>query len=570
MNTPAYEPHLPLIHSCLDKWSGETPDKTALIQHENGRTVSYRQLNEMVDLFALRLLKLGIVKGERVAVMGLQSVHYIALQYACFKIGAVISPLDIKLKPQEVVRELCKITPALFILHGPACQHDFYEAGKAVLADCPFIRDVLYYYLNGDSVLPEGAQDAKRLFAWDSLAELSADEELLRLRGEVYAGIQESDPALIIFTTGTTGEPKPAVLQHQCIVAQMRIFLRASVMPWAELRRVCILPCSHVGGTTITVYSTLMGGGANIVLYRFHPVAALEAIEKWQGNWIGAVPTMFRMMWALPDYGKYNLNSLQCAYYAGSMVDLNFLHQLAAMAPNFGTSLGMTECGGVSTYTPMPVTAEELCGQVGRAAEDIAEISIRKPLTEEGMAGEELPLGESGEICYHPPLVFWGYFNQPEATAKTVSREGILYSGDIGCFKDMERYKGLFLLGRSKFMIKQKGYNVFPDEVALHIGQLPGVAEAEVIGVKHRLYDEGVFAFVLPRKGWKVEAGAVMVHCKSLAAYKRPQYVKVLEEPGFPLNKNGKVDKNALLQQAESIVAELRIQGGWDGVNGHI
>lgn len=564
MNTPASEPHLPLIHSCLDKWSGENPDKTALIQHETGWAVSYRELNEMVDLFALGLLKLGVVKGERVAVMGLQSVQYIALQYACFKIGAVLSPLDIKLKPQEVVRELRQITPALFILHAPSAQNDFYEAGRAVLAACPFVRHVLYYYLNGDTAWPEGAQDANRFLAWDSLDELAADAELVRRRDAAYAGIKESDPALIIFTTGTTGEPKPAVLQHQCIVAQMRIFLRASVMPWAELRRVCILPCSHVGGTTITVYSTLTGGGTNIVLHRFNPAAALQAIEKWQGNWIGAVPTMFRMMWALPDYGRYNLGSLQCAYYAGSMVDLNFLQQLAAMAPNFGTSLGMTECGGVSTYTPMPVTIEALCGQVGRAAEDIAEISIRKPMTEDGWAGEELPLGEMGEICYHPPLVFLGYFNQPEATAKTVSREGILYSGDIGFFKEMGSYKGLFFMGRSKFMIKQKGYNVFPDEVASHISQLPGVAEAEVIGVKHHLYDEGVFAFVLPQPGWKVEAGAVMAHCRSLAAYKRPQYVKVLEEQGFPLNNNGKVDKNVLLQKAEIIVAELRKQGLWD------
>lgn len=563
MNTPTYQPEVQLIHSYLEKWSLETPHKEALIQHENGWVVSYQQLNEMVDLYALCLLKLGIAKGERVAAMGLQSVQYVALQYACFKIGAIICPLDIKLKAHEIVRELKKIIPTLFILHGTTHLKDFYEVGKAVLKYCPFVRDVLQYDLLGEGNLLEGARNANQLFDLNSLKELQREKELLKRRDEIYAGITERDPALIIFTTGTTGEPKPAVLQHQCIVAQMKIMLRASAMPPEELRRICILPCSHVGGTTITVYSTIMGGGTNILLHKFHPALTLEAIKKWQGNWIGAVPTMFRMMWALPDYREYDLTSLRCAYYAGTMVDLNFLTQLSKMAPNFGTSLGMTECGGVSTYTPMPITAEELKGQVGRAAEDIAVVSIRKPITEEGLAGEELALGEIGEICYHPPLVFHGYFNQPEATARTVSSDGILYSGDVGCFQDRGEYQALYYLGRSKFMIKQKGYNVFPDEVAAHITQMPAVAEAEVVGVKHSLYDEGVFAFVLAKPGLKISLEEVLEHCKTLAAYKRPQYVKVMDR-GFPLNNNGKVDKAALVKKAEEIIAELRTKGKWD------
>jgi fatty-acyl-CoA synthase len=571
MNSPTYKPLLPLVHDYLEKWAEETPDKEALIQHENGWIVNYRQLNEIVDLYVLCLLKMGIQKGERVAVMGLQSIQYVALQYACFKIGAIICPLDIKLKPHETVRALNKITPILFILGGTTHLKDFYEVGKAVLEECPYVKDVLQYNLieDGNSEWPllEGAKSANKLFDLEVLKNLVKDEQLLRHRQEVYAEIKENDPALIIFTTGTTGEPKPALLQHSCIVAELEIFFRASTMPGPELRRVCVLPCSHVGGTTITVYTTIYAGGTNILLHRFNPALTLEAIAKWRGNFLGAVPTMYRMIWALPNYKSYDLSSMHCAYYAGSMVDKNFLEELSKMAPNFGTSLGMTECGGVSTYTPMPLTVEEMFGQVGRAAEDVAKISIRRPMDSEGKAGEELSDGEIGEICYHPPLVFLGYFNQPEATAQTVSREGILYSGDIGYFKDMVDYKALMYMGRSKYLIKQKGYNVFPDEVAAHISMISGVAEAEVLGVKHSLFDEGVFAFILPKAGMEVKVEEVIEHCKSLAAYKRPQHVEVLAEgQGFPLTNNGKVDKNALGKMAEEIVKKLREQGKWDSI----
>lgn len=570
MNSPTFTPEFSLVHHYLEKWALETPDKEALIQHEDGFILNYRQLNEMVDLYALCLLKLGINKGDRVAVMGLQSIQYCALQYACFKIGAIICPQDIKLKPHETVRALHKITPIIFIMHGTTHLKDFYEVGKAVLEECPFIRDVLQYNLFGDKHLLEGAKNANEMFDLQVLRNLVKDTGLVRQRDEIYASITEDDPALIIFTTGTTGEPKPALLHHQCIVAQMEIFLRASTMPGQDLRRLCILPCSHVGGTTMTVYTTIYGGGTNILLHKFHPALTLEALQKWKGNWLGAVPTMFRMIWALPGYREYDISSLNCVYYAGSMADLPFLRELSKMAPNFGTSLGMTECGGVSTYTPMPVSVEELLGQVGKVAEDVARISIRKPMHSDGTAGEELEEGQIGEICYDLPLVFLGYFNQPEATAKTVSKEKILYSGDIGYFKDLGKYKALYFKGRSKYMIKQKGYNVFPDEVAAHITSIPKVAEAEVLGVEHALFDEGVFAFVIPKVGTQISTEEVMGYCKSLASYKRPQYVHIMaRELGFPLNNNGKVDKGALQMMAKEIIDELRKNGLWDSTGLH-
>lgn len=565
MEKATFVPEFPLVHNYLEKWAEQIPDSQAVIQHETGRILTYRRFNEIVDLYALCLVKMGVVKGERIAAMALKSIPYLALQYACFKLGVIICPLDIKLQAHEAVRDLNKINPRLFFVHGTTPQRDFTEVGRAVLEGCPSVEKVLQYNIASQENLFEGAVSANALFAPNVLRELNEDRRLQLERNKMYNAVTADDPALIIFTTGTTGTPKPALLQHECIVAQMAIEERTSDMRGQEVRRMCVLPDSHVGGTTITTYSSIYTGGVNILTYRFDPEMTMEAIEKWKATWMGGVPTMYRMMWALPNYECYDISSLKCAYYAGAAVDEKFLLKLSTMAPHFGTNLGMTECAGVSTYTPMPMTVKELLGQVGRAAEDIARISIRNKMNSDQTAGEELPLGEIGEICYHPPLVFKGYFQQPEETDQVITKEGILYTGDIGCFKDLGNYQGLFLMGRSKSMIKQKGYNVFPDEVALYISQMESVAEVEIIGLPHRLFDEGVFAFVIPKAGTKLASEEVIDYCKGIAAYKRPQHIEILpENASFPVNKNGKVNKIALIDRAKVIIKKLRKEKKWD------
>ncbi|MEE4111947.1 MAG: class I adenylate-forming enzyme family protein, partial [Desulfobacteraceae bacterium] len=177
----------------------------------------------------------------------------------------------------------------------------------------------------------------------------------------------------------------------------------------------------------------------------------------------------------------------------------------------------------------------------------------------------ELPDGEVGEICYHPPIVFLGYYNMPEETARTISKEGILYTGDLGSFKDMGSYRALYLAGRRKFMIKQKGYNVFPDEIENHIAGLPGVDTVAVVGMKHRLFDEGVFAYVRPEAGAALTPQAVQDHCRKIASYKRPQHVELWPaDKEFPITRSTKVDKLAIQQLAEDRIAELREKGAWD------
>ncbi|HDR14605.1 MAG TPA: long-chain fatty acid--CoA ligase, partial [Desulfobacteraceae bacterium] len=536
----------------------------AMIQHEDDRAFSYKKFASLIDFFALRLLDMGIKKGDTIATLLVLLPEHIMLMYACFKIGAIIAPLDVRLQDDEVVRDIDKIKAKAFFFLGNTPVRDFRTAGKAVKEKCPYVEHLIQFTPDpqpGDLIAGAtgitGMMDKKRLI-WLKIKDVISGN-----LKKVYATIDKRTPALIIYTTGTTGEPKPALLCHENIIVQNRILSRGINVD--NIKILVNLPPSHVGCVTETFMTTIFLGGTAVLLRIFDVAMSLEAIQKHKIDAIGQIPTQFRMMWAHPDYKKFDLGSLKAAAYAGSAVDVEFLKKLSTMAPNIGTGIGMTENAGFATFTPAGISVEEMAGQVGRAFPDLAQVSIRKPMNANGTAGNELADGEIGEICYHPPIVFLGYYGQPEATAKAISKEGILYTGDIGCFKDMGTYRALYLSGREKFMIKQKGFKVFPGEVEDHISKLDKVDVVEVIGMPHSIFDDGIFAFVKPKPGEELTAQAVMEHCKEIASYKRPQYVEIWPtDKLFPLTRSTKVDKLALKKLAAPIIESLRKGGGWD------
>jgi len=556
---------LPYIHSYLEKWAYTIPDGQAVIQHEENRILTFRELDELVDLYALRLMEMNMQKGDRIAGVCLHSIQYLALQFACFKTGVIICPIDIKLKAAEIILNIKKIAPRLLFILTDTNKDETKSLVALARTECPFLERILQFRLKDDDPMIEGAEDGNQLFQPAELKKLARVVSLIDIRNTAAQTLSSDDVALIIFTTGTSsGDPKPAMLHHECVVAQLEISQLTKGQRGQELRMMCSLPDSHVGGTTIQPYSAIYSGGTAIMVYRFSPKTVLEAMERWRATWFGAVPTMFRLLWSQPDYHEYDLSSLDSVKYAGSIVSVDFLRELSKMAPRFGTTLGMTETAGCATVTPYPITPEELAGQVGMAS-PVAEISVREPMKPDGSAGDELPLGEIGEICYHPPLVFKGYFGMPKATAEAVSTEGILYSGDIGYFQDKGSYHALYFKGRRKFMIKQKGYNVFPDEVSGFINQMDAVENTVIVGADHDIFDEGIVAFVKPRPGMSVSAEEVLDYCHGIASWKRPQLVVVLKEgETFPINRVEKIDIVCLTKRAEEVVKQEREKGRWD------
>ena len=559
---------LATVNDYITKWAKERPDHVAMVQHEDNRAITYKMFDTLTVFFALRLMDMGIQKGDRVATQLVLVPEHLMLMYACFKIGAIIAPLDVRLSASEVVRDVNKIDPKAFFFLGNTPVRDFREVGKAVQKGCASVEHLVQFTPDPKpSDIIDGAVGITDLMKKRGLIWLKLKDLFSGKLKKAYAEVNTQTPALIIYTTGTTGEPKPALLCHENIIVQNQVLARGFGDVESDPTFICLvnLPPSHVGCVTETFMTTMYLGGKAVLLRIFNAKASLEAVERHKVTVMGQIPTMFRMLWNMPEYKDYDLSSLEFVAYAGSSVDTKFLEKLSAMAPRFGTGLGMTENAGFATFTPQGISLAEMAGQVGRAFPDLAQVTVRKPMAADGAAGEELSDPEVGEICYHPPIVFCGYYNQPEETRKAVSTEGILYTGDLGYFKQMDGYRALYLAGRKKFMIKQKGYNVFPGEVEDHIAQMPEVDVAEVIGMKHDLFDEGIFAFVRPQQGIDLTPEAVLTHCKSIASYKRPLHVEIWPAgKEFPLTRSTKIDKMQLISTAEEILTNLRQEGKWD------
>jgi acyl-CoA synthetase (AMP-forming)/AMP-acid ligase II len=229
------------------------------------------------------------------------------------------------------------------------------------------------------------------------------------------------------------------------------------------------------------------------------------------------------------------------------------------MGPRIATGLGLTEASGFCTYTPLSSDINQVAASLGRDL-PIYPMSIRLPMQEDGSAGAELPDGEIGNVCFRGPQTFGGYVNNPEATARAISREGFLYTGDMG-FKDVD---GLHFSGRERWMIKPAGYQVFPGDVEAHFCALTGkVAACGVVGVDHPIWTEAIVAFVEKVPGADVTVAELRAHARSLTAYMRPLHYVILEPGQMPINRVAKVDMLRLKAMADEEAAALKGRGRW-------
>lgn len=551
-------PHF--ICEVVEKWAKEKPDAIALIDADDDKKITWKEFNQAINVFAMKLWKMGFQKGDIIITSLPYFMEHIYLAYACVKLGVIWCPLDLRLKPQEILRNmsLLKEKTKMYCHLGKTSVANFGMIGKAVKDNCPWIEYFIQFSPPGDRVrkgiIPayEFAAQAKE----EALAVMQNPEEMKTFEDECDK-VKEDDPILIVFTTGTTGWPKPAMLTNVSITSQNMCLSKGFDIVEGDSMLVN-LPPSHVGGNAEQLMTTLYVGGTAVVLHIFDARKSLDAIQKYKVSAMGQIPALFEMQWRLPDYDKYDLSSLKFALYGGQQVTRIFLEKLSKMALKFGSGLGLTEVSGFCSYTPLDGTVDDILDNLGHDY-SITPLSIRKPMKEDGSAGDEFPTEQIGEICYTGPQVFKGYFGNEEATRKTISTDGVLYTGDLG-FKDEKG--NLHLAGRAKLMIKPKGYNVFPIEVEEHISKLDGVASVGVVGAYHNIFTEGIVAYVQLKPGAKLYEEQVIEHCKQIASYKRPSLVVFIDE--IPLNRVAKTDYKILKERVEQDVKKAREQGKWD------
>ncbi len=552
-----YRDLLPNIADYVALYAKERPKDTAIIEHNTGATVTWKQFDTSVNAFAAKLLSIGLVKGDIVATSLPLLKEHIYLIYACYRIGLIVAPLDLRLKAGEIITCMQKMKPKAYFFLGKTPVVDFRPTIREVMAACPGIRHWVQFQKEADQIM-EGAvgvaeftRDIKKVYLLNLLA--GRVKKARRLVGK-------RDACLIIFTTGSTGSPKPALLCHENILVQY-IGLCVGFEMKSSDRMLINLPPSHVGCTTEQLGTVLFGGGVAVILHIFDAKLSLDAIAKHRTTIIGQIPALFNMEWRLADYGKYDLSSLRFAIYGGQAVSREFLVRMKTMAPRIGTGLGLTETAGFCTYTNVDADVDELAQGIGYDS-PLCPITIRDFMKADGTAGSEKPQGEVGEICFSGPQIFLGYLGDPENTAKTISKDGFCYTGDVGYYDE----KGLHFSGRAKLVIKPKGYQVFPEDVENHIQEKlkDRAGMVAIVGVEHEVFSEGIMAFVESKEEKAITPEEVLAACSDISAYSRPSHVVILKQGEIPLNRVAKTDYLNLRERATAIVRELRTEGKWD------
>ncbi len=543
------------VQDTVSYWAQRKPQSAAIIDADTRAELTWAEFDRATTALAMKLIEMGLRKGDYVATSLPMLIEHILLAYACFKIGVIHAPLDLRLQPAEVLRSLSLLSPRVYAHLGRTAATDFRELARAVKAHCPSIEHFIQFSMPEETM--EGTINAYALAA--QAREMQPSGQLAAAYREACAGVTEYDGAQVIFTTGSTGMPKAALLSHRNITSQNMSLGAAGEFTESTIM-LNNLPPSHVGGQSEILMTTLFCGGTSIILHVFDPAKSLEAIQDYKVNKLGQIPAMYNLEWRLAGYRDYDLSSIDIAVYGGQQVSRAFLEKLAAMAPRFGTGLGLTEAAGFCTYTRMSSSLDEIEGTLGYATPAYP-VSIREPMTESGAAGRELPPGTEGHVCFRGPQTFLGYVNDPEATSRAVSTDGYLYTGDIGSMGD----RGLRLSGRAHWMIKAAGYQVFPEQVENHFCALADkVASCGVVGVEHAVFSEAIVAFIEKKAGASLDVRELRRHARGLPGYMRPLHYVLLEPGQLPLNRVAKTDYVLLSEEAKQEVARLRAARKWD------
>lgn len=510
------------ISDYLDFHAERTP--TAPAASLNGRAVSYAELKSKVDDCARALIASGVEKGDRVATLSTPHPDFLVAFLATVSIGGVWLGLN----PRYTLREFSYVMedakPAVLLTRTQIGARDYCDDVKALVENADSLKVVVI--LSGDPApdCPCASYDA-----FISGGVRISDEMLEKRRRQTKA----EDAALIVYTSGSTGAPKGALLPHRGLVTCCRV--QARYWNANPVRILNYLPINHVGCVGDISSFILVAGGCNIFMEQFDAARCMELIEEESITIWGGVPTTIQMCLDLPDVERYDLSSVQLIVWSGASAPEPLIERMRKITPNLSTSYGLTESVGSVTYAPVGAAPEVLSKTIGAPAPDY-EFRIAAP------DGAAAPVGQEGEIQLRGDFLMLGYFNRPEATKETIDDNGWLRTGDLGRLRADGNVE---LVGRVKEMYKSGGYNVYPREIEAVLESHPGVALAAVIGVSDPLYGETGRAFLTPESGINLDTDEVAAFCRQrLANYKVPKSFTV--ELSMPLLPIGKIDKPAL------------------------
>jgi len=518
----------------LDEAAARDPSREAVVFR--GERVSYGELQARVDTFALGLIALGLAPGDHAVLWMPNRVEWNVAHLAIAKAGGVTVTCNSRYKAFEVEYVLRQSDAAVLILADcfDAAGIDYLEilreicpelsgqGGTVASSRLPALRHVVVL----GARVPAGCR------SWTEVEEMGRRGERSALdRVRIDAG----DPAVMLYTSGTTGEPKGCLLSHGNVYYKCCVYV--ALHEWTAGDRYFVpVPYFHIFGCMGGIAANCLAGSTQVLMDVFDPVEAMRLIEAERVTVFSGVPTMFITILGHPDFGRHDLRSLRTGSIGAAPVPVEIMRRILDREHGLGMDAlvvyGLTEATGGTHWTRPGDPLEKRVATVGQRTPEIEDRIV------DPVSGAVRGPGEEGEVCIKGATMMLGYYKNPEATAEKL-RDGWLHTGDMGV-KDAQGY--LTITGRLTDMIIVGGFNTYPAEIENFFLRHPKVLDVSIVGVPDPVMGEAVMAFVIPRTGESLNAEEMTAFARGkIANFKVPKYVEIVES--FPLTGSGKVQK---------------------------
>jgi len=506
------------------------PERTAIVFE--GERFSYTKLKERVNRLADSLSKLGLEKGERVAILEVNCNEYVEACFATVKAGGIFAPLNFRIRQEELTYLVNKAEPRILLIGSR-----YADMVDGVRSQLPSVKHF---------VIMEGQHEG--MISYEELINSGSPEE------KTYADVKDEDIAVLMFTAGTTGFPKGVPQDNNAYSSYVLTNVNPPDPEAPVETNVLVMPLYHVAGMQ-ALMAGIYGGRTIALMRQFDDKEWFETVQREKATRVMVVPTMLKRIVEYPDFDKYDLSSVRVITYGAAACPYEVLKKTIERFPGRAliNAFGGTETSstiaalraadqvitGKETEAEREKKLKRLSSSIGLPVEDM-EIQVRDE------NGQELPAGELGEIVARGSRIMKGYWRDEEKTKSAFTGDGWYRTGDKG-YKDEEGY--IYLSGRSDDVIVRGGENIGPTEVESVLLSHPGVDEAGVIGVKDLEWGQQVKAIVRLKKGKKATEQEIIDFCRPrLAGFKRPSSVVFVEEE-LPKTSTGKIMRRVLREQ---------------------
>ncbi len=520
-------PKFDFLWQYVEYWAEKDPE-FPLIKFK-WKKLNAREFKNKVNHLAEALIDMGVKKGDRIVTILPMILEYVLIYIASISIGAICTPMDVRFRPADYRRFIKHTGPKVIFLIGKARGYNIAKTIKELSSE---FNPTINYRIVGRDEFGDPFEDL-----FEKTYNLSAELEKTRLK------LNPNDGALIIFTGGTTGVPKAALLSQRNIANAS--YLEStyigerleSIGVKPRFKFLVNLPPSHVGGSVEILATGLAGGNELILQEQWNPYAVLRATQKMKIPIIGGVPTMFAIILSLPDLDNFDLSSLKIAVVSGEKLSMELLTGMKErICSSILNAYGSTESGPEVTFTEIGDPLEKLAkGYIGKLLPG-QEIKIVDE------KDNQVPPGEQGEMLIRGSLTIPGYYNMSEENKATFTDDGWCRSGDLGY---MTEDGELYIKGRKKFIIRVGSYTVLPSEVEDIVVKHPKVSMVAAVGIPDKIYGEIIWLAVVLEKGQEIEENEIIALCKKeLADFKVPK--RVIIENEIPITRLGKIDRPTL------------------------